>query len=638
VTAETDEQTDIFWSWFPLGGAGLRTICFSFSIICIFILQVATITVGKATPKTPFLRLQQILFSTRTFKIVLGYLLSACWFGQVYIWLCSNGLTWVTRGDRTSPDRLDERPIWFLAFFIVLGFVHAVKHVFFAQSTLHLPISDVLQPQTKDQRTRTVPDTWSYIQSHSYGMAIRSAAATIVATVLSPFVYTMVLRQPLWKAHLALAKLMFNLSRSDNRATGIPPVFGTLPTILYVGFWLGLAWEFAALSLLSYFKKPPVKNGLPWTSTGKDPNGSLLNGLKSRRELAKTFAFWELAIIAESQPDRRKAIFADIERKPGPIWSQMLAEALKILKELDNRIQPPVPPDPSTLQPPATLPKILGDPRQVAGVDEQRSLLAPPSKRDVRARQKLLEIADDKIKQLGSHPETVQLPGIPDTTSVVGQAKGYFGWFLWPTNASKINATVLGEPSSNAALIVDAIEAVTKMLTASLQEDAFGKAMDGVPDAVKQFTKTIDLIEGLLQQYPTSSGIAEVKIILNRLRSGLSELLTAFQMFLGNTGLGIADLNAARKASGQLDAQRAEKKRAEKTLLQGPERQMLEDERVEEDQPVESWREWNKPKTTTKLFAEYSSRPTSRRQVSSGRGSSGRANGTARPREMEQVR
>lgn len=540
----------------------------------------------------------------------------------------------MTGGDVTAPDRLNERPIWFRAFFTMLGVVHAIKHVYFAHSTLQLPIADAPQAQAKDRRTHPVPDTWLFLQSHAYGMLLRSAASSLLVLVLGPFIYTGLLRQSLWQVHLAIARLFFTLSRSNSRATGIPPILGTLPTVFYIGFWLSLAWEMAALSLIAYFKKPPIKNDLPWTSAGKDPNGSLLNGMKLKRGLLKTFAFWELVVIAQDHPDRRKLIFSDIDRPTGPVWSQMLSEALKALKQMDDRISPPAMPDSAVSEKPDELPRIL--PRGATDPQGERNLLAPREKRDARARQRLLEIADDKIKQIGSRPQPLPLPDVPDTTSLIGQSKSYFGWFLWPSNSSRVNAVVLGSPHSDAATIVDAIESITRMLLASLQDDAYGKAMAGVPEAVKQFTKSIGLIEGFLQDTPPTDDIADVKIILNRLKSGLAELLSAFQMFLSDTGLGIADLNAARKASGQLEAEKTEQRRIRDAPRSQP--RQLEDAPEKEDQPVESWRSWNKPKKTSKLFPNYDPNPRATRQASGSRASNGHLHGNGRTREMEQVR
>lgn len=637
ATRRCANLVDVFWSWFPIGPAGLRALLYFFALILIFILQVATVTVGKPTPTSPFQQLRRSLFSSSTFKTCFWYICSALWFTEIYIW-SSPSMSWVTRGDAGTSDKLNERPIYLRACFVMLAVFQSIKHVYFAHATIQLPISNAPTAQDKDRRTHPIPDTYTFFRSQAPGILIRSAIGAVVTTAVCPFIYSFMLRRTLWRFHLFFAGLFFNVARSSARPIGIPPVLGTMLTTIVVGFWLSLSWELCALSLIAYFKKPPVKNDMTWTAVGKDPNGSLLNGLKLRPGILKTFAFWELVIITQNHQERRRAIFSDIDRPTGSVWGQMLTEALKVVKQIDERIQPTPVADPTAAQQPAaTLPKILRPQSEAARTQEEKTLLALKSNKNERARQRLLNIADDKLKQLGSHPDPIRVPELPDTSTAVWKFTSSFSWFFGSSPAAKINALVLGTPHSNAATIVDATEAITRMLIASLQDDAYGKAMAGVPEAVKQFAKTIALIETLIEQNPTHGGIDDVEIVLNRLKAGLSELLSAFQMFLSDSGLGIADLKAAKKSSGQLALEQEEQKRFKEVPRQ---RELLdfEDAPPREEVPTESWREWSRPKKASKLFPQYNPNPRSRRQPSGENAANGVATRTSRPREMEQVR
>ena len=527
----------------------------------------------------------------------------------------------------------------------MLAVLQAVKHVYFSQSTLQLPITAASQLQEKALATHVIPDTFGFVKSHAKNAALRSLAGSVAVTLLGPFIYAPLLRGLFWRSHLNIAKIFFTVARSSSRPHGIPPILGTMPLTIWLGFCLSMMWEFSALTLVANLRKPPVKDGQPWTSAGKDPNGSLLNGLKMKRGINKTFAFWELAMIAQNLPERRKVIFSDIDRPTGPVWSQMLQEALKVLQQIDDRIQPPQAAAPPTEQPAPTLPKILKPQLQSAKLQEQKGVVAAPLP-SKGVRMALLDAAQSGFNNYGNTPDPIAVPVplvVSDPATLIATAKSYFSWFFASSVASRVNATVLGSPHSDAATIVDAIEAITKMLIASLQDDAYGKAMAGVPLAVKQFTKTIGLIELVLQQNEVSGNIGEVEIIHGRLKAGLSELLSGFQMFLSDSGLGIVDLNAAKKASGQLAAEEEEQKR----IRDGP-RPRREDIEFEdapptggEEQPPETelWRQWGQPKKTTKLFPQYEQNSRPRRQVSSGGGRRRDANGTAtRSREMEQVR
>ena len=107
---------------------------------------------------------------------------------------------------------------------------------------------------------------------------------------------------------------------------------------------------------------------------------------------------------------------------------------------------------------------------------------------------------------------------------------------------------VLGSGRATTALIVDAVEVVTRMLVASLSEDAYGKAISGVPEAVRTLAKAISSIEALVRENGEGldSGIREVEVIVERLKAGLTELLSAFQLYLSDVGLGIGELAAAK--------------------------------------------------------------------------------------------
>jgi len=158
---------------------------------------------------------------------------------------------------------------------------------------------------------------------------------------------------------------------------------------------------------------------------------------------------------------------------------------------------------------------------------------------------------ETKLLEYAKPPGAAQ----PSSKGLVGQwvtalKQSPVGWIFISTNVTKINATVLGSPYGNAAIVVDVIEALTKMQVASLTEDTYGKATPTVPDTVRTFTKTLNLIEDYVSHNKQGirGGIEEVEIIIERLRASLKELLSAFQVYLIDQGLGIGELNQAKKA------------------------------------------------------------------------------------------
>jgi len=298
--------------------------------------------------------------------------------------------------------------------------------------------------------------------------------------------------------------------------------------------------------------------GLPLSAASKDPNGTLLLGLKGTG-IVKTFAFWELAIIAQKHKDRRQAIFEDIDRPTGSMWPQMLQSGLKVLQGVELRINgPPPKPTLENQQPEIkTLPNIVAElsdrsatPAKTEPTLLERNLQAtiglafndqnpwqPPIERTTKAVESaLMDPFNHSVKRF-----VVQTLRLLPSSMI----------FLFVTsNAAKINATVLGSPSGEEALIVDVIESITKMLLASLSEDTYGKATPTVSETIRTFTKTLTSIESFVEanKAGTEGLIEEVEIIVERLRAGLRELLAAFQIYLLDVGLGISELNQAKKA------------------------------------------------------------------------------------------
>ncbi|KIX95639.1 uncharacterized protein Z520_08759 [Fonsecaea multimorphosa CBS 102226] len=590
-------KKDIFWSWFPFGPAGLRALLFFMSSLFVFILQIATLNIGKQTTTSPFATFRTNFLSTSAVQTLFWYLVSGWWFTEAYIW-SSPDLGWITRGNHNTPDILNERPIYFRLYALLLAVAYAGVHLYRGNSTLLIPVSKLPStpnPDTKAQDTHPVEPIQTRLLRKLLSVLIESTLIPGAMIVVAPFIYGLFLRNIFWQLHLAMAKPFFNLSRANARPVGYPLLgLGYLFRCFGAGFLLILTWELTSLLFLIYLNQQPTKSGLPLSASSKDPNGTLLNGLKAKRDVVRTFAFWELAIIAHKHKERRKAIFEDIERPTGPMWSQMVQAALKILQEVQIRIvgPPAVVPQPSAADQIKSLPRIVpevpsqsifqGSPKPSVG----ERLLASPLRQIGSSKQPW----HPPIEQTAKSVETKLLeyakpPGSAGTPAksladqwMTALKQSRIGWFFVSTNAARINAMVLGSPHGNAALIVDVIESITKMQVASLTEDTYGKATPTVPDTVRTFTKTLNIIEDYVSKNKqgVTDDIEEVEIIIARLRAGLKELLSAFQVYLIDQGLGIADLNQAKKAVQVPDLEEVQEKPKPRAVEQQTQRRLFQ--------------------------------------------------------------
>ncbi|EXJ85199.1 hypothetical protein A1O3_05874 [Capronia epimyces CBS 606.96] len=562
-------KNDLFWSWFPLGPAGIKALLFFMSSLFIFILHIATLKIGRQTTASPFATFRANTMGSTAFQTTFWYLVSAWWFTEAYVWSAPD-LGWITRGSHNTPDMLNERPIFFRLYALIMGLAYAGYHLYLGKSAFIIPVSKLpATPAEEGKNASTHPQDpiQTRLQQSVRSALLRASIAAGSSLLVAVILNTVWLRQPLWQLHLMLAKPFFNLSRANARAAGFPPLgLFFLARSLLAGFLLVLTWELASVLFLTYLNQEPTKAGLPLSSSSKDPNGTLLNGLKAKRDVVKTFAFWELAIIARKHKDRRKAIFEDIERPTGPIWNQISEAGLKQLRDINARISGP----PPKATQPATNTSIQSLPHIVPEVAAPTIFQSNPTSRKAET------LVSNQLRQIGSsnnpwHPPVEQTTkvvetklleyakptGVDDIPSegllaqwVVYLQRSPVGWFFISTKAAKINAAVLGTPYGNAAIIVDVIDSITKMLVASLSEDTYGKATPTVPEVVRTFTKTLLTVEDFVAKNDSRSrtGIEEVEIIIERLRSGLKELLSAFQVYLIDVGLGISDLNQAKRA------------------------------------------------------------------------------------------
>ena len=613
-------KKDLFWSWFPIGPAGIKALLFSMSSLFVFILQVATLKIGKQTATSPFATLTSNFISATALQTALGYLVSGWWFSEAYIW-SSPDLWSVTRGTHNTPDVLNERPIFFRLYALLLALAYAGVHLYCGNSSLLIPVSKMPTTANADPTasgTHPLEPISVQLQRRVMSALKTSAGVAGITIVVAPFINGLFFRNLFWQLHLAMAKPFFNLSRANARPIGYPPLGLTyLLQCLFAGFLLVLTWEITTILFLTYIKQEPTRSGLPLSASSKDPNGTLLTGLKAKRDVVRTFAFWELALVAHRHRERRKTIFEDFERPTGPMWSQMVQAGLAVLQELQLRITGPPPPiaQPSEAEQIKPLPRLLPE-LQTQSIfnaspnPSRAEWFASPLKQFGSTRQPWRPSIEQTAKQMETKMrEYAQPPGPPRGPSnrlfdqwVVALKQTAVGWFFTSTITAQINATVLGSPSGNAAVVVDVIEALTKMQVASLTEDTYGKATPTVPVTVRVFTKTLTLIEAFVSQNKQSvrGGTEEVDVIIERLRASLKELLSAFQVYLIDQGLGIADLNQAKKAieppKSESPNERPKPKPIERKLFQDDrqkerprERQRLTEERRPRIQEPPAW-------------------------------------------------
>lgn len=430
---------------------------------------------------------------------------------------------------------------------MLLAIMQSVVHLYSDHDRLDIPVTKSA-PEAPDQRTHPVQPVLKRIQRAIPQTVLDSVARSVLMALAGPFIYVMFLRRTAWRCTLFVAKLFWNFPRSAADPPGLVPPIGPSLFIrcLTSGALLLFLWQTANLSFSSFIAQEPLKRGQPLTNETKDPNGSLLNGLKAKKETVRTFAFWELCFISQRFPDRRKAIFNDIDREGGAAWTQILNASTDVIKGITTRIneyrtpssaaapqsqadsqptekaQPTVKTLPRLAVPPkeenvfAASPKgttrpakfgeAISSTAKAYGQSPDWTPAARAKARDMLDRASTAVLSPErKQKLLASSQELKMLTGAADQEPLSPEKVHPFiaqilrspvGQLFRQPYTRRLRTIVLGcGPYSDLSPIIDATESLTRLLVASLAEDPFGKVQADVPAVVRLFTETITTLE-----------------------------------------------------------------------------------------------------------------------------------------------
>lgn len=108
-----------------------------------------------------------------------------------------------------------------------------------------------------------------------------------IAFGLSLFLYTM-FRQFEWHWYLWFARLVYNIPKASEPPR-LPPYLSTylISRAFFSGALLLTLWELSHSAFNLYVAQVPLKHGKVLTEGSSDPNASLINGLKSKKEVVR---------------------------------------------------------------------------------------------------------------------------------------------------------------------------------------------------------------------------------------------------------------------------------------------------------------------------------------------------------------
>ena len=289
---------------------------------------------------------------------------------------------------------------------------------------------------------------------------------------------------------------------------------------------------------------------------------------------------WELAIISRDFDVRRKAIYEDLERKDGPMWSQVYAICLNTIKNIEFRVDNygKAPAEATASAAPST--DVQAPTQRVTQPLRNEDVLIPASKRK-SFRGEVEKVVSQVVTSPGqpSRLSPIAQKAVTDvkgTLSAIrqevtgsGEAESPFqiqmrkliaspvGWAFRQEFGRRLTAAVLGGPYGEPSLYINAATALTQLSVQSLTEDRYGNVQRDVSSIIRTFTATIKKLEAFKASFPAhwtdvggSREAPEVDLILEALKLGLNQLITEFGPYSKDLRLSLTDMRLAREAVG----------------------------------------------------------------------------------------
>lgn len=506
---------------------------------------------------------------------------------------------------------LNERPLYLRSVFYLLAVIQSLVHLVYDYDQIRLPAPKPYSKSPSRGPDNAVLSPRERLRSDLPQRAQAAVLRCLALAVLGPLVYSLFLRRMVWEWTSFAVRVSNYIPKSSSAPPSTPPYrFPLIVRSVLSGYLLVILWETAAVAFEAFFAQEPLKSSVPLTNDCRDQNGTLLTGLKSKREIpqvvhpvsyiahyanaSKTFAFWELGLICHEFPERRKTIFEEIDRKGGSTWSQTLNASLGVLQSLDSRIK-------AALSPPTQQPTPANQPQP--GSLQALPRITPPIKqepiyagtRPPQTRRERIEVTVGSFaRSHGKTPAPTKNDATPLALSkrlssyvldkslsprqkqilsysyIKSKTHGYVLDFLRSplgvpfqrTLDRRAAAIVLGSPTGDAGVLVDAIEAVTVLASHSLKEDTYGKVQQDVPSIVRALTGSINQLELLQQslqphwtdveadQRDRAHDLSDVVFLLHHLRASLTQIINDFGRYAHNVGIGAKELRAAKRAAG----------------------------------------------------------------------------------------
>lgn len=247
----------------------------------IFLLRISQLHVGIRTSYSPYQTFTKYITRSNTIQTTLWYLFSAWLYSEIYIWSVSKSadLNRIKLIPKTDRPTLNEKPIYLTCFLYFLAITQAGVHLYHDYDRIDMPI---VKAESAEAARVVVPPSIEF-QKRLPGIVMRSLTRVVIVAVVSPFIYSLTIRNFAWEFMRFFAKIFWSLPKSSILPSIRPFHWSVLMRTVNSGLFLTLLWETGNALFSIYAAQAPLKNDRPITYESKDPNGSLLTGLKAKK-------------------------------------------------------------------------------------------------------------------------------------------------------------------------------------------------------------------------------------------------------------------------------------------------------------------------------------------------------------------
>jgi nucleoporin NDC1 len=242
---------------------------------------------GRTTIPSPFQSWRRAILTPNIALVNTSlYLASAFFFCEISVLSSpiSAKLQLVDQGGHADRPQINERSLLFRSQFLVLAIVQVIYHLGLNIDEIIIPLEKLSTPSSGANLRTSFPKALPQL----FAMAL---AKSSFAMILGLIAYYKLYRYTLWNCAFATLKYTYDFPRnSAPRRSGVPRLIDLEWKFLFHAFLLLTIWDITNFFFTALIVDRPLKKGQPITQDSRDPNGTLLSGLRSRRQ------FWKVCI------------------------------------------------------------------------------------------------------------------------------------------------------------------------------------------------------------------------------------------------------------------------------------------------------------------------------------------------------